>query len=265
MEINKKDLRKISLAFRTIANRTINANYQEIDSILKMFIDYIDNNHLISNYINSIIVDDFDVKKEVTEVVSSYGRAIFSTGSRVEEEIVYTYRILKYMVNNRISVISCGQSYSLSNQYQDMVKAFGERVILPFVNHIETYLTNIAIDMGFDEETKYMISIQGGQVNIAKDQATINANQYNGISTDELDTIVQKIKVLLNNGIPTEEREIINDNVDVIQEELKKECPKKGFIKTAIQGLQNIYPKIATAAELTAAVTSIIQFAMTIL
>jgi hypothetical protein len=38
MEINKKDLKKISRAFRSIASRTINADYQEFDSILKMFV-----------------------------------------------------------------------------------------------------------------------------------------------------------------------------------------------------------------------------------
>ncbi|MBZ9622972.1 hypothetical protein G9F71_008900 [Clostridium sp. FP2] len=265
MEINKKDLRKNSRSFRTIANRTINAHFEEANSILKMFIEYIDNNNLISSYINSIIVDDFDVAKEVSEVLSSYGRAIFNTGSCAEEEIVYTYRILKYMVEQKVRVTSVGMSYSHSNKYQDMVKGFGERVILAFVNHIESYLTEISIDMGYDEEEKYMITINGGQVNIAKDQSTINATQNNGVNPDELDKLVQIIKTMLVDGIEPEEREIINDNIEVIQEELKKDIPKKGFIKTAISGLQGVYPKISGAVQLTAAITNIIRFATAVL
>lgn len=265
MEINKKDLRKISRAFRTIANRTINAHYQEAEAILKMFIDYIDDNHLIYSYIDSIFVDDFDVANEVKEVLSSDGRSIFSTGSNAEEEIVYTYKILKYMVEQKVSVISVGMSYGHSNKYQDMVKGFGERVVLPFVNHIEAYLTDIAIDMGFDEETKYMISVHGGQVNIAKDQATINATQYNGINAKELDKLVQSIKTLMTDEISPEERQIINDNIEVLQEELKKENPKKGFVRTAIRSLQGVFPKIAGSVELTGAITSIIQFAIAVL
>lgn len=89
MEINKKELRKMSRSFRTIANRTINAHFEEADAILKMFIDYIDNNQLISSYINSINVNEINVEKEVVEVLAGYGRVIFNTGSCADEEIVY--------------------------------------------------------------------------------------------------------------------------------------------------------------------------------
>jgi hypothetical protein len=265
MEINKKELRKLSRAFRTISNRIINAHYEEADSILKMFLNYINNNHLIFQYINSINVDEYDASTEIKSVISSHGREILNTGSCVEEEIVYTYRILKYMVENNTPIISMSYRYGHSNNYQDMTKAFGQRVILPFVNHIESYLIEIAIDMGLDEETRYMITVHGGQVNIAKDQATINATQNNGINTKELDKLVNSIKALLTDEISQDEREIINDNVEVLQEELKKENPKKGFIRTAISGLQGIFPKIADATKLIAALTSIIQFAMTVL
>lgn len=265
MQINKKDLRKKSRAFRTIANRTINAHFEEVDSILKMFIDYIDNDNLILSYINSIVVDDFDVAKETKEVLASYGRVIFSTGSCADEEIVYTYRILKYIVDKKISITSICSSYSNSNKYQDMVKGFGERVILAFVNHIESYLTDISIDMGFDEEEKYMITINGGQVNIAKDQSTINAKQYNGVNADELDNLVKNIKTLLTDKIAPAEQEVINDNIEVLQEELKKENLKKGFIKTAINGLKGMLPKLSGSIQLTAAIISLVQFATAVL
>ncbi|WP_157047268.1 hypothetical protein [Alkaliphilus metalliredigens] len=58
---------------------------------------------------------------------------------------------------------------------------------------------------------------------------------------------------------------IINDNIEVLQEELKRENPRKGFVRTAINGLQGVSPKIAGAVELTAAVTNIIQFAIMVL
>lgn len=123
-----------------------------------------------------------------------------------------------------------------STKYQDIVKGSADRVVLPFVNHIESYLTDIAIDMGFDEETKYVIIINVGQVNMAKDQATINTTQFNTIDTGELDRLVQSISLLTTDAVPYEEKEIIKDNIEVIQEELKKEIPKKGFVKTAISG-----------------------------
>lgn len=72
---------------------------------------------------------------------------------------LYTYRILKHMVEKEVSVTSISRAYDHSTKYQDMVKGFGNRVVLPFVNHIESYLTDIAIDMGFDEEANYMITV----------------------------------------------------------------------------------------------------------
>lgn len=252
MEINKKDLRKISRAFRTIANRTINVHYQEFNTILNMFLNYIDNTEIISDYINSIVVEEIDVDKEVKEVIGSYGRAIFETGTNAEEEILYTYRILKYLNENNIPIQSFGSSYSHTNKFQDMAKGFGYRVILPFINHIEGYLTEIAIDMGFDEETKYMINVNSGQaqVNIANDNSTITSNQTNNIHGEELDNLIVSIKALLNDDIPQEEKELINDNIDIIQEELKKENPKKGFLKVAWSGIETTTEKISQAASL---------------
>lgn len=252
MEINKKDLRKISRAFRSIANRTINVHYQEFNSILKMFLDYIDSTKLISDYINSIVVEDKDINKEVSEVTQSYGRAIFDTGTNAEEEIVYTYKILKHLNENNIAIQSFGLSYSHSRKFQDMAKGFGYRVILPFVNHIEDYLTEIAIDMGFDEEAKYMINVNGGQaqVNIANDTSTITATQTNNVHDEELAELVTSIKALLTDDIPRDEKELIKDNIDIVQEELKKENPKRGFLKAAWSGIETAMEKVPQAVSL---------------
>ncbi len=263
MEINKKDLKKESRAFRSIASRVMIAHYDEVDSILKKFIDHIDNSHLISAYILSIKDVDFDEASIMKNFFDNQGIELLNTGSNVEEEVVYTYKILKHMVEKKISVLSypITKAYGYSTKFQDTVKGFGERVILPFVNHVESYLNEIAIDMGFDEETNYVITVHGGQVNIAKDQSTLNATQYN-IDIDKLDGLVQKIKDLLTAEIDPEVKGTIDDNVDVIQEELKKEKPRKGFIKVAIEGLQNVHPKIEGSIKLASAITNIINFAM---
>lgn len=252
MEINKKDLRKISRAFRSIANRIINVHYQEFNSILRMFLDYIESTKLISDYINSIVVEEMDIDKEVGEVTRSYGRVIFETGTNVDEEIVYTYRILKHLNDNNIAIQSFGSSYSHSNKFQDMAKGFGYRVILPFVNHIEDYLTEIAIDMGFDEEEKYMINVNSGQaqVNIANDNSTITATQTNDIHGGELDNLVMSIKALLTNDIPQDEKELINDNIEIVQAELKKDNPKRGFLKVAWSGIETAMEKVPKAVTL---------------
>lgn len=253
MEITKKDLRKTSKAFRSYANRVINAHYDEFDSILKMFLKHIDKTPLIYNYINSfdIVCSDQDLSTQVQDVVESYGAKYFYTGETIEEELIYTYKLLKYLNQSDMHVTYYGQAYG-GRQYQEITKNFATRVVLPFVNHIEDYLTEIAIEMGYDEEAKFMININGGQaqVNISKDNSTLEAHQTNNIQGAELETIVASIKALLTDEISESNKEIINDNVDVIQEELKKENPKRGFLKTAWNGIETTIKNIPDAVQL---------------
>lgn len=253
MEITRKDLRKTSKAFRSYANRVINAHYDEFDSILKMFLEHIENTPLIYNYINSfdIVCNEEDIRTQVNEVLASYGEKLFNTGETVEEETFFTYRILKYLSQNNMHVISYGQAYG-GRKYQEITKNFATRVILPFINHIEDYLTDIAIDMGYDEEAKFMININGGQaqVNISRENSTITAHQTNNIHGAELESIITSIKTLLTDEISEANKEIIIDNLDVINDELKKDNPKKGFLKTAWNGIETTIQKIPDAVQL---------------
>lgn len=266
MEINKKDLKKISKSFRTYASRAINSYFEEFDNTLRMFINYIDDTAIINEYINNLNVPEINVEQEFNRIQKGFSREVLNTGSSVEEETVYIYKFLKYLVDNNISVFTICSAYSFSHKYNDMVSDFGKRVVLPFVNNIENYLTDISIDMGFDENEKYIITVHGGQVNIARGKSTINATQHNSsINIEELERLVEVIKQLTNAVLSSEDKETITDCTEVIEEELKKDNPKKGIIRTAITGLKGIFPKISDSIELTAAITNIIEFAKNVL
>lgn len=151
---SRKDLKKISRKFRLKVSRTLQAHHDEVTSIIKMLVDYINNTELIYDYIMSVTKKDVNVEEDIKIVGKSYGREILSTGETPEEEISYTYQLLKYISENDVEVCSLGSGYTNSNKYQDMVKAFGERIILPFANQIDSYMMDIATDMGYDEENK---------------------------------------------------------------------------------------------------------------
>ncbi len=98
--------------------------------------------------------------------------------------------------------------------------------------------------------------IQGDNNTVSGNMVSVNKNLL------ELDDIVKTIKqTLRDSDIEDESREIINDNVDVIHEQLKNNNPKKGFIKTAISGLQGIYPKIEDSVKLASSIMAIIKLA----
>lgn len=237
--------------FNCRANRLINASYMQVESALKMFIDYIENTDIINNYINTCNRENFDVEFEVKEVYESYGGCIFELGNTVNEEVFSSYKILKYILDNSCDITTLGMGYSYSNKYQDIVKEFNHGLSLILIQHIEAYLRKIVIAMGYDEEVIYMITVNGGQVNISKDNSTINAIQNNnGSGSDGLISIVSSIKSLIDDTIPKDEKELIIENVDAIQEQLEADKPKKGLIRACINGLNTAILAIPNAINL---------------
>jgi hypothetical protein len=268
MKINKKDLKIISYNFRCMASRMINCNFQESNSILKMFIKHIESDELIFGFVQSKVKFNYDIKKDIEE--NNENRQQFNTGETEDKEISYTYQLLKYMVENKVDFIGIAMLYSFSHHYQDMVKDFNNRVILSLINYIEAYLTRIGIEMGYDEEVKYMINInnQSGQVIVSHDNSPINAeqNQSTDVDLKVLNDLIFSIEKLVKcSNVKPDIRETISDNISCVKEELQKQNPRHGLLKTCLSGLKNVLPDIKNIAELSTAVLGVIQIVSTVI
>lgn len=236
MEIDKKELKKISRKFRSLGSRVINAHYEEQVSLVKMLIDYIDGTPVIKDYIDSLYEEIPSLIQEIEEVSNSYGRKILSTGITPEKEVNYIYQLISfYSMNQNYPIYMLGWGYSNTRKYQDMAKCFGDRVVFPFVNEIDDYLMNIATDMGYDEEVKYMITINGGQaqVNVANELGTINAIQNNQINNEKAEDVIKSLKDEIKSLSNSVEKDSIIENIEFIESEIKKSEPNKGLIKMA--------------------------------
>lgn len=260
---NKKELKKQSRDFRIIANRVLTSDFQMFNDNLKRLIDYIDNNEIISNYIESCIDkgEKFNAEDEVNQVSGRYG-VYFDNYIDEKKEVSYIYQILKYITDTNRDCRGYIISYSTSNRYQDKLKGFCDNVVEPLINHIDNNYERIFIEMGLDEDTHFKIIINGGQVNIAKDKGNINALQVNN---SELDKLVQNIKDNIETVESLEERNEIMDNVEGIQEELKKTDIKKGRIRSFIGSLNSTLLNIGNAIELCTEITKLIDFAQKII
>lgn len=256
---NKKEIKKECRDFKTIASRVLTSEYDTFHNNLKRFINYIDNTENIKKYIESCISvkNDFEIEEDVKQVSNGYGQYIFESPIDETEEVSYTYQILKYIIDNNISFRGYTLGYSSSKQYNDKIKGFNDKFILPFINEIEGNYERICIEMGLDENNNYFITNNGGQVNIARDESTINATQNNYF---EIDKLVNQVKNNIDSIDDGELKNEIIDNIEGLQEELKKEKPKKGIIKAITISLKNILPKINRAVEVTSAITQIISF-----
>lgn len=83
------------------------------------------------------------------------------------------------------------------------------------------------------EEKNMTFNVNGGQVNFARDNATIYAIQNNGVDAGELDNIIKGIMDNLS-GLKKEEAEEIKDAVDMAKDELGKPEPKVSRLRNCV-------------------------------
>lgn len=260
MNLNKKELRKLSFEFNSMSNRLLRSSYQEFNHALKRFLGFIDGIELIKEYIQSCTRDNFDVKKAMEDMDSS-GRGILDLGNTDEEEVYTVYNALLYIDEKGFNYYTIGRSYSGKKNFNEIIKDFNDKFSYILIIHISGYLTKIGIEMGIDEEVNYMITNNGGQVNISRDTSTLNAVQNVGTKSDELVSLVGEInKILSSSDIPKEERETIGDAIETIQSELQNDTPKKGLVRSCIAGLKSAISAIPTAIELSENITKLIEY-----
>lgn len=257
MKLNIADLKKTMYEFNSRSSRLLQADFEDYNDVLSKYIRFLTETELIYDYIIGCGECDQDVEQEFREVQTR--RAIFSLGETTEEEVCNVYAILKYAADNNVDIPHrIGMSYSHSRKYQEILKDFNSRVTMVLIRHIETYLTKVGIDMGLDDNISYNITLKDGQVNIANDNAVINANNtVNGLNIEELSKLINEIKAAAEiSSLSSEDEETMNSSLEVIEGESKSDTPRKSFIKTAVTGLK----AIKGTAEFGAAVIALVQF-----
>lgn len=83
------------------------------------------------------------------------------------------------------------------------------------------------------EEKNVTYNVHGGQLNISSGNSTIYAIQNNGISTNELDSIIKGIIDNLS-GLNIKKAEEVEDVVDMAKEELGKPEPKLSRLRNCV-------------------------------
>ena len=255
MKLNRAELKKIIYDFNSISNRLINADFQDYLGIMKKYVSFIVATPIIYDYVLDCGPCDQNMEEEFNKRKGFYPD-VFDLGDTTEEEVRNIFAIMNYIVENNILVHEyIGWAYTSSKKYQEMVKAFSDRVIMVFINHIEAYLTKIGIDMGIDDKVSYNISISGGQVNIANDNAVINATNNDGVDYGQLMELIAKVKETASE-ISDEDNESLNDSLEVIEDLATSDKPKKSLIRTAVTALK----AIKGTAEFAAAVAALVAF-----
>lgn len=104
---------------------------------------------------------------------------------------------------------------------------------------------------------KNIIYVTGhAQVNIANDNSTISATQNNGIDYNELERLISNLLAHVDSIEDKKDREIANERIEVIREELRKDRPRKSILNAAINAIK----AVAGTAEFVAAALAIYTF-----
>lgn len=243
--------------FNSIANRLMKAEFEDYSDVLKKFLAFISDSPVIRTYLDDCGSSTFnDLDLIIKEVANSHGRMIFSTGETPSEENANILAILCHMSENSYSFHGVTMGYSHGKTYNDKIKGFNERFVLVMIRNIEGYLTKMGIDMGFDESVQYNITINKGQVNLASDNAVINATVNNGINQVELQSLLDKVIATSKTELSEYDKTTVSESVEAICSELKQDKPKKSVLRGIITTLQTI----KGTAEFSAAVVVLVQF-----
>ncbi|MBD5113247.1 MAG: hypothetical protein HDT42_12075 [Ruminococcaceae bacterium] len=240
MKMNRKELKKTISDFNTISTRLLQSDYDEYIGVLKRFLNFIESTEIVNDFIQDCGGYCADIEESFNEVCQSFEPTRFNFSIGTEEETSEIYSLVKLLCENNFQhpPLELLTAYSYAKKYNDMVKDFNHKVIFVLVGHIENYLKKVGIDMGLDSNITY--NINGNQVNVANDNATINATQNNGIDAAELKKLFDSMRNSLSEELSEEDKKDAEECIDIIEQELQSNNPNEETVKTRFKLLKRI-------------------------
>jgi hypothetical protein len=273
--VSYKDLQKISSSFREVASRLLRTSEEDGVDNLKRFIDFIETNAVIYNFMvtkiaeSGIIFSETDLDTKTLPIDPA-------------QEINFTYSKLKNFIESaKVTEIQYRQLsyFDLSWNYlsitgmptsQDVDGEFNRRVVHPFVNYIERHLRDLIIDKYNDMEGnifnnlgtinnnnisgKNIKAIQGsdnqGAIGSSNrlEQNIINKTQ-NEVSIPELLNSIAKFQTLVaSTDIPSNIKEEIEEDLASATTAIEKKEPNG---KRALERFQGVMKTIQEVGKTT--------------
>lgn len=243
--MNRLELRRLSLEFRRVSSNLLNSTDDTADINLSRFLKFIDGNELISGLIKDKISGvDYDFKE--CYAIGCSGWANFNPPEDDACHIKAQYDYLLFINNeDRGNVRGQAMRYCWSSRkINDNIQSFLDMAFKPLIDFINDYLSVEMIVC--DEEAKAMSGntyIQNIETvnGSASQQNSGVINTYN--TTNDTSSMITLIDKLLESlpaiqGVDAEEIENVKDDLEMIQEQLKNNVPKKKRIEKALTGIK---------------------------
>lgn len=243
-EYTSFEIQDISSAFRNIARRLSRTDYSQCDANLKRFVNILDEEYLITEFIdkhNTTTSDIAGILKERDWLEP------FNISPILSEEISFSVQLLRYAVDNFdgdfTRLYGTHWYTSTSSTVNDEMRKFIEHIIDPLIDHISEHLRHCYDEAVRKEEAKKSNSTPSFTAHnstvVIGSQVSGNVSNEFSITTEEkLDAseLIAAIKeAITDENIPN--REDIEEVLQQVQNEIDADKkPRKGLL-TALKVL----------------------------
>ncbi len=243
--MNRSELRKLSLEYRRLSSNLLNSTDETADINLARFYKLIVGNKLISEIILEKTAEvNYDFK--VCFDFEDSGWAQFYPPEDEASHIKAMFDYLCYIVNgDKVNVRSQAlRYYCSSRKIDDHIQYFLDKAFKPFIDFINDQISMEMIVL--DEEARghmgntYIQNIEtvNGAANQQNDGVINNYCVTNDMASllELIDKLIMSLSVA--QGIEPNEVENVRDDLEIVQEQLKSESPKKNRIGKALAGIK---------------------------
>lgn len=141
--MNRKEMQKISLQYRTLSSQMLKMNSQEEMYCIQQYFDFITKTEFIMNYINECKTEEYDFE----QIFANKGwKGVLMLPAKQEDLISYGYQLLQYILDGPKNLIGLCMGYTGSNKFADNIEAFVRKSLEPFVVAVRMH-----IELGFIE------------------------------------------------------------------------------------------------------------------
>jgi len=141
--MNKKELNKLAREFRMYGSRLLSTKYGNGMSDLSRFLNFIESNEIIYEFILKNNNHQYDMK----DICNGRGwHDKYDLPVEKDKEIAFIYQLLKYGQETFGGYTAFSNGYGSGNKFQDHMDAFNNEVVKHLVDYIREYLEDLIID-----------------------------------------------------------------------------------------------------------------------
>ena len=275
-QITRPEIQKISLNFRSVANRLLTTKRGSGIPDLKRFLSFIESNPLIYDFVLKHQVKEYDISQAINRYTSLCDG--YELPEDKSEEISFIYQLLKYGSENFNDYIQFTVNFGgfYGQRFDDQATNFNKMVVFPFYRYIEIFLSQLLIDLGEDQAKTVTINVQGdymedrsinlqsgdihnqGVFNLGEISGNINQSINNlrassNDNSEELANLLTELKIVIENepALILEDKEQALEQVKMLAEASQEteEGRTKKMAKGALRMLKGIREELPTATK----------------